>query len=257
MTATTATTATLLPRRLGPAAPLLSLSLSLVLAASAVSAMTGCGSPDDAPRATPELSGPVEPPPPPRPSPGVDLDGPIPLPERGGPVARGGSKVPVELTADRALLPVAVPRPPRGGSVGFAFDGDRRGWVASLPEGQQLPTVAYGGDRVYVSGGFQSVSFYALHATTGRVSWATTNLEDNGPTSAVFDDGRVIFNTESCTLFALDARTGKRLWLRWLGDPTLAQTAVADGLVFAAHRRTVWSSEAEASSLPSGDQARL
>ncbi|HSK01978.1 MAG TPA: PQQ-binding-like beta-propeller repeat protein [Kofleriaceae bacterium] len=228
----TATTAILLPRRPGPAAPRCSLALVLVLVASAA---LGCGSPDDAPRATPEMSGPAEPPPPPRPSPGVDLDGPIPLPERGGPIARGGSRVPVELTADRALLPVAVPRPPRGGSVGFSFDGERRGWVASLPESQQLPTVAYGGDKVYVSGGFQSVSFYALHATTGQMQWATTNLEDNGPTSAVFEDGRVIFNTESCTLFALDARTGKRLWLRWLGDPTLAQTAVADGLVFAAH----------------------
>ncbi len=206
-------------------------SMLVLLAACAA---IGCGSRDAAPRPTPESSAPAEPPPP-RPSPGMDLTGPIPQPERGGPAARAPSKVPVELIADRALVKVAVPRPPRGGSVAFQLDGERRGWVASLPEGEQLPTVAYGGDRIYVSGGFSSVSFYALAATTGRIQWATTNLEDNGPTSAVFEDERVIFNTESCTLFALDARTGKRLWLRWLGDPTLAQTAVADGLVFAAH----------------------
>jgi Ca-activated chloride channel family protein len=200
-------------------------------------AAIGCGSRDDAPLATSAPTAPAEPPAA-RPAPGMDLDGPIPQPERGDTItggARGGSKVPVELTADRALLKIAVPRPPRGGSVTFQFDGDRRGWVASLPEGQQLPTVAYGSGRIFASGGFGSVSFYALHATTGRIEWATTNLEDNGPTAAVFEDERVIFNTESCTLFALDARTGKRLWLRWLGDPTLAQTAVADGLVFAAH----------------------
>src|SRR5207244_1775285 len=95
--------------------------------------------------------------------------------------------------------------------------------------------VAYGDGRIYVSGGFESVSFYAMNATTGHIDWATTALEDNGPTGAIYDDGRVLFNTESCTLFALDARTGKRLWLSRLGDPTLAQVAAADGLVFASH----------------------
>jgi len=128
-----------------------------------------------------------------------------------------------------------VPRPPRGGSVAFPFDGERRAWVASIPESEPLPAVAYGGGKVFVSGGFSSRSFYALHAATGRIEWAQTELDDNGPTPAIFEDERVIFNTESCTLFALDARTGKPLWRRWLGDPTLAQIAVADGLVFAAH----------------------
>jgi Ca-activated chloride channel family protein len=204
------------------------------IALLAACAALGCGSRDDAPRPAPDVSGPAGPPAP-RPSPGIDLAGPIPQPDRDVPAPRGASKVPVELTADRALVQVDVPRPPRGGSVAFSFDGDRRGWVTSIPEGQQLPAVAYGGGKLYVSGGFQSVSFYALDAGTGRVDWATTRLEDNGPTSAVVEDDRVIFNTESCTIFALDARTGKRLWQRWLGDPTLAQTAVGGGLVFAAH----------------------
>jgi outer membrane protein assembly factor BamB len=199
-------------------------------------AALGCGSRDDAPRAAPERSAaaPADPPGP-RPAPGLDLAGPLSQPERGGSTPRGASKVPVELLADRALLKVDVPRPPLGGSVTFQFDGDRRGWVASLPDGQQLPAVAYGNDKIFVSGGFESGNFYALAASTGRIEWAATNLEDNGPTSAIFEEERVIFNTESCTLFVLDARTGRQLWRRWLGDPTLAQTAVADGLVFAAH----------------------
>jgi Ca-activated chloride channel homolog len=171
-----------------------------------------------------------------RPSPGADLAGPIPLPERRGPI-RAGSSAPatLELIADRAVVSVDVPKLPRGGSVGFNFAEDRAGWVARIPDTLQLPAVAYGDGKVYVSGGFGSRTFYAMDANSGHIDWATENLEDDGPTAAVFDDGRVIFNTESCTLFALDAKTGKRLWFRTLGDPTLAQTAVADGLVFASH----------------------
>lgn len=206
---------------------------SIIIAAVAAGAAIGCGSRETV--LEPVAVAPEPTPTSPRPAPGMDLDGPIPAPERGGPATRGASKVPEELLADRAIVKVSVPRPPRGGSVGFEFDGDRRGWIASVPDGEQLPAVAYGGGKIYASGGFGSVSFYALDAHTGRIDWATTNLEDNGPTAAIYEDDRVIFNTESCTLFALDARTGRRLWFRWLGDPTLAQVAVAGGLVFAAH----------------------
>jgi outer membrane protein assembly factor BamB len=171
-----------------------------------------------------------------RPAPGAELAGPIAVPDPDAARALPRTPVqPLDLGSDRPFVPVAVPAPPRGGAVPFAFDGGRRGWVAHVPDAQQLPAAAYGDGKVYVSGGFGSVTFYAMDAETGRFVWARTNLEDNGPTAAVFEDGRVIFNTESCTLFALDAATGKKLWSRWLGDPTLAQTAVADGLIYAAH----------------------
>ena len=167
------------------------------------------------------------------PQPGLDLAGPIATPVRTAGVHH--ALPPVDLVTDRAVVSVDVPVPPSGGSVGFQLPDERPGWVARIPDAVQLPAVAYGNGRVYVSGGFEATTFYAMNATTGRFDWATTNLEDNGPTAAVFDDGRVVFNTESCTLFALDGKTGKRLWLRRLGDPTLSQTAVADGLVFASH----------------------
>jgi outer membrane protein assembly factor BamB len=168
-----------------------------------------------------------------RPAPGIDLTGPVALPDR-TPRVRA-APAPLDLAADRAIVSISIPSPPRGGAVGFRFADDRAGWVTRIPDGDALPAVAYGRDKVFVSGGFQSVTFYALEAASGRISWATTQLEDNGPTAPVYDDGRVVFNTESCTVFALDAATGKRMWLRKLGDPTLAQTAVADGVVFAAH----------------------
>jgi outer membrane protein assembly factor BamB len=79
------------------------------------------------------------------------------------------------------------------------------------------------------------MSFYSLDAQTGRMLWASQQLEDNGPTAPSFQDGRVIFNTESCTLFVVDAQTGRKLWHKYLGDPTVSQPSVADGLIFASH----------------------
>ncbi|HEX3475117.1 MAG TPA: PQQ-binding-like beta-propeller repeat protein [Kofleriaceae bacterium] len=205
--------------------------MKLCLAWIAIACALGCDAHDAVdPRAAPAIA-----PSPPRPAPGIDLAGPIPPPDRRSAGRTGAAPASLDLAADRAVVPVAVPVPPAGGSVGFTFAEDRRGWVARIPEHLQLPAVAYGAGKIYVSGGFESVSFYGLDAETGHIDWATTNLEDNGPTAAVFEDDRVLFNTESCTLFALDARTGRRLWFRRLGDPTLAQVTTADGLVYASH----------------------
>jgi Ca-activated chloride channel family protein len=190
--------------------------------------LAACGSPP------PSVPAPAPQPQPLQPKPGLDLEGPIPLPDRSAPAHHAAMPL-LDLGDDRAVVPVSVPLVPRGGSVGFQFADDRPGWVARIPDSVQVPAVAYGDGKIYASGGFESVSFYGLDATTGRIEWATTNLEDNGPTAPVYEDDRVIFNTESCTLFALDAKTGKRLWLKRLGDPTLAQTAVAGGLIFASH----------------------
>jgi Ca-activated chloride channel family protein len=194
-----------------------------------------CGSDRDDTAASQQVAAPqVETPAHLAPAPGMDLDGPIPVPDPLTGVQRTPPKV-LELMNDRAIVNVSVPAPPLGGAVQFTFGDDRKGWVTRIPDSQQLPSVAYGRDKIFISGGFESVSFYALAAHTGEIDWATTNLEDNGPTAAVLDGDDVLFNTESCTLFSLAADTGKRNWYKYLGDPTLSQIAVVDGLVYASH----------------------
>jgi Ca-activated chloride channel homolog len=169
----------------------------------------------------------------PVPKAGAMLGGPVakPVKQKGRP--RGGA--PLDLGADRALVEIDAPKPPKGGAVGFTFGEKRRGWVAQIPEGLQLPALAYGDGKIFVSGGFESYSLYALDAEDGRIVWASKELEDDGPTAAIYYQGRVIFNTESCTLFVLDGETGQKLWFKYLGDPTLAQVAAAEGLVIASH----------------------
>src|ERR1700677_555701 len=48
--------------------------------------------------------------------------------------------------------------------------------------------------------------FYAFDARTGKGAYGL-DLSDDGPSAGACDDGVCAFNTESCTTFAIDAKT--------------------------------------------------
>jgi outer membrane protein assembly factor BamB len=108
------------------------------------------------------------------------------------------------------------------------------GFTVQLPSGAPIPTPTVYRGKVYVSGGFHSKEFYCFDAATGALAWAI-DLDDDGPTAAVCDDGVTVFNTESCTLFAVDSDTGKHLWSLWLGDPLTSTPTIANGVVFTSY----------------------
>jgi outer membrane protein assembly factor BamB len=108
------------------------------------------------------------------------------------------------------------------------------GFTIKLPSGAPIPTPSVYRGKLYVSGGFHSKEFYCFDAETGKFIWGM-NLDDDGPTSAACDDDVIIFNTESCTIFALNADTGKQLWSHWLGDPLTSTPAIANGRVFTSY----------------------
>jgi outer membrane protein assembly factor BamB len=60
-------------------------------------------------------------------------------------------------------------------------------------------------------------------------------LDDDGPSSAACERSVCVFNTESCTVFAVNAETGKQLWSWWLGDPLTSSPTIADGRVFTSY----------------------
>jgi len=152
------------------------------------------------------------------------------------------------LAASAVLLSLAAPAAASGGRPGsvqaipptglsaqpFTAASGQRGWRVRIPGGRALATPAIADGMAYVGGGFGSNEFYAFDAATGRPRWAI-RVSDDGPTAAVVAEGRVVFNTESCTLFVVDARTGKHLWSRWLGDPLMSQPAVHAGVVYMAY----------------------
>jgi Ca-activated chloride channel family protein len=108
------------------------------------------------------------------------------------------------------------------------------GWRARLRHGRGIATPAIGQGRVFVGGGYGTYQFYAFDAATGALDW-TIRTEDDGPTAAVVADGCVVFNTESCTLYVVEAETGKTVWKKWMGDPLMAQPAVEGNRVFMAY----------------------
>jgi Ca-activated chloride channel family protein len=109
----------------------------------------------------------------------------------------------------------------------------REGWKISIPGSRPLATPAVVDGMVYVGGGFGSYEFYAFNAETGKPAWAI-RVNDDGPTAAVVARGVVAFNTESCTLFVVDAKTGRQLWSKWLGDPLMSQPAISEDKIFMA-----------------------
>ena len=115
-----------------------------------------------------------------------------------------------------------------------ATTATKNGFVIQLPSGAPIPTPTVYKDRLYVSGGFHSREYYCFDAESGKPVWGV-NLDDDGPTSAACQDGVILFNTESCTIFALDAETGKQLWSLFLGDPLTNTPTIANGKVFTAY----------------------
>jgi len=108
---------------------------------------------------------------------------------------------------------------------GFTTEEGLEGWRVEVPGGRALATPAIGEGLVYIGGGFGSYEFYAFDANNGEAEWLF-KAGDDGPTAAVYEQGRVAFNTESCILYVLDAQSGDKVWGEWLGDPLMAQPAI-------------------------------
>jgi Ca-activated chloride channel family protein len=108
------------------------------------------------------------------------------------------------------------------------------GYFIQLPHRGMTPGPTVVDGSLYVSGGFGSKEYYCFDAAKGQLRWAI-ELDDDGPTAAVVAEGKVVFNTESCTLFTIDAKTGEQIWSWWLGDPLMSTPAVANGMVYTAY----------------------
>ena len=91
------------------------------------------------------------------------------------------------------------------------FQSGRKGWRLQIPGSRPLATAAYADGLIFVGGGYGSYEFYAIDASSGQVQWMY-KTGDDGPTAAIVKNGYVIFNTESCIIYVLKAKTGEKVW---------------------------------------------
>lgn len=116
------------------------------------------------------------------------------------------------------------------------------GFVAKLPNARSVPTPAYHEGRI-LTGGFGSYDMYAMDARTGGSEWGL-RLSDDGPTDPACREGICVFNTYSCTTFAVEAATGKPLWSWYLGSPQLATPVIDGDVVYTSYPGSGGSTEA-------------
>ncbi len=164
---------------------------------------------------------------------------PVPVPDTTLTTTDQGIDV---LKQVKAMNADKMPTPPthfNAGHVSFTDINDylkktKDGFVIKLPSNTNVPTPSVHDGKVYVSGGFGSKQYFAFNSKTGEKEWAV-NIDDDGPSSGVIENDVLVYNTESCTIFATDAKTGKYLWSHFLGDPLMSMPAVANGKVFTAY----------------------
>ncbi|MBC7875448.1 MAG: PQQ-binding-like beta-propeller repeat protein [Ferruginibacter sp.] len=114
------------------------------------------------------------------------------------------------------------------------FEKTADGFCIQLSSRTNIPTPAVINGNLYISGGFGSKEYYSFDAATGGLKWAIS-LDDDGPSSPAVEDGIIVFNTESCTIFACDLLTGKQIWSYWLGDPLMSMPTIANGIVYTSY----------------------
>ena len=115
-----------------------------------------------------------------------------------------------------------------------AVQRSKGGFEVQLPSGAPVTTPTVYANLVMVSGGFRSKEFHALRLNTGEPVWGL-HLDDDGPSTAACAERVCVWNTESCTIFAVQAETGEMLWSLWLGDPLMSAPTIAGGKVFTAY----------------------
>ncbi|MFI5131009.1 MAG: PQQ-binding-like beta-propeller repeat protein [Chitinophagales bacterium] len=114
------------------------------------------------------------------------------------------------------------------------FHKTENGYYIQLPAETMVPTPAIIDGNIFLSGGFGSKQYYSFESTSGKIKWAI-DLDDDGPSSPAIEDGIIVFNTESCTIFACDLVTGKMIWSYYLGDPLMSMPSIANGIVFTSY----------------------
>ncbi len=118
------------------------------------------------------------------------------------------------------------------------------------------PTPAAYDGMLLTHGGYYSRNFFSFDEATGKYNWGL-EFAESGPSSAVVEDSVLLINTQSCTLYALEAYTGKLLWSKWLGPNLYSMPSIANGKVYAVYPNELGANVYRLSRTGKGETAEL
>ena len=110
-------------------------------------------------------------------------------------------------------------------SYGFDLLFERQDYMAS-------PLIH--GSSIITALGYFSRDMYSYDIKTNKLNWSIT-LNEAGASPSVYNNGVILVNTESCTLYAIDASTGRLLWQHWLSPYLYSTPTVDSGKVYVSY----------------------
>lgn len=122
-------------------------------------------------------------------------------------------------------IPVAPSEAP------FTVEKTSYGMVLSTEGSAPVTTPCYIDGKIVAGAGWDSDVLSAVDVQTGEPIWSVS-LEEHGISNIEGGDSVVVCATESCTIYALAAGTGRLLWSKWLATYVLSAPCIADGRVY-------------------------
>lgn len=129
------------------------------------------------------------------------------------------------------LIEFGSSKAPKVGMEGDSLVRYAKGFKVKFKKGMQVATPSFKDGKLYSDAGFYSTKFYCFDAATGLYRWGV-NLSEGGISPAVISNDYVLVNTESCTLFVLDAKSGDLIWSKWLCPYLFTTPTVANNKVY-------------------------
>lgn len=126
-------------------------------------------------------------------------------------------------------------------TVAFADPNEgQRLWQFPMGVASAGTTPAVADGRVFVTTGLGGNRIYALNADTGKKLWHR-DFNDSGPWSPVVASGRVYATTESCTIYSMEAKSGRLLWSKFISNAVFSFMAADEERVYTVADDDGWS----------------
>lgn len=105
------------------------------------------------------------------------------------------------------------------------------GYDVKMKSSAKVNSPFYMDGKLFTGGGYNSSKFYCIDPVSGKADWSI-GLGEGGPAMVSGGEGHVAVCTESCTIYVVDAKTGKLAWSRWLTYSLRSSPTIADGRLY-------------------------